>query len=181
MNRPTNQLIQQILTGDKGAERDLYLAHERGWFRLCLRYAKNRYEAEDMLQEGLVFIYKDLHQFNPDKGQFTHWSNRVLVNAALRYLKRNQWQQSFSDLDEVHGHVEWEEARMERVSAKQLTKVIQQLPMGYRVVFNMYVLEGFTHQEIAEYLNISIGTSKSQLSKAKRMLRKELEVFLKSY
>ena len=92
-------LIQKSLNGDKAAMHALYKQHERHWFRLCLRYGKNRSEAQDILQEGLILIFRDLKQFDPSRGKFKSWSNRVMVNAALRYLKKHQWQHSFEDLE----------------------------------------------------------------------------------
>lgn len=156
----------------------LYQTYERYWFRICLRYGRNRAEAQDMLQEGLVMIFRDLHQFDAARGAFESWSNRVMVNAALRYLKKYQWQLSFEDLERVSNAPDFSETSMEKLSAKEITEVIQQLPTGYRVVFNMYEIEGYAHREIAEMLNISEGTSKSQLSKAKKMLRQKIEFLL---
>ncbi|MEM6966718.1 MAG: sigma-70 family RNA polymerase sigma factor, partial [Bacteroidota bacterium] len=168
-----NYFIKKILRGEKWAEQALYERHERRWFRLCLRYGKNRAEAMDILQEGLIGVYRDLHQFNAEKGTFVHWSNRVMVNAALRFLKKNQWQQTFVELDEAINEAEISEDVFSKLAAKELIQLINQLPLGYRIVFNMYVIEGFSHQEIADHLNVTASTSKSQLSKAKRALRKK--------
>ncbi|MEM9984282.1 MAG: sigma-70 family RNA polymerase sigma factor [Bacteroidota bacterium] len=176
MSDPTQHTIEQAKAGDQAAVRALYQQHERHWFRLCLRYGRNREEAQDMMQEGLIRLFRDLKQFDPQRGSFPAWSNRVMVNAALRYLKQHQWEQVFEDLpsaasaESVDGYVEGE------ISAKELTRIIQQLPTGYRVVFNLYEIEGYSHREIAETLGISVGTSKSQLAKSKRVLRQRLEL-----
>ena len=153
----------------------LYQRHERVWFRLCLRYARSRSDAQDILQEGLIQIFRDLSQFDDRRGTFSNWSNRVLVNAALRYLRKNQWQNSFDDLEMATQEPVLNESAIDKLSAQELTQLIQQLPTGYRVVFNMYVMEGYNHREIAETLNISEGTSKSQLHKAKKLLRQQIE------
>jgi RNA polymerase sigma-70 factor (ECF subfamily) len=171
-----NSLINQILAGNRKAERALYDEYKQYWFRLCLRYGRNRSEAEDILQEGLLYIFKDLAQFDNNRGKFKSWSGRVLVNAALRYLKHNQWHQSFADLEVVTTEATVSNDVIDRLSAKELTQLIQQLPSGYRVVFNMYVIEGYSHKEIAEKLNISESTSKTQLFKAKRALKQKLQV-----
>lgn len=176
MTLSDSELIQQVLLGKKRAERVLYDKYKQLWFRLCLRYGRNRSEAEDILQEGLLFIFRDLKQFDANRGQFKSWSCRVLVNAALRYLKKNQWQQSFSDLETVTTEASISNDILEQLSAKELTLIIQKLPSGYRVVFNMYAIEGYSHKEIAQELNISVSTSKSQLFKARRALKKDLEV-----
>lgn len=172
-----NDLIKNILHGKKSAERTLYERHRQRWFRLALRYAKNRVEAKDVFQEGLISIFKDLHQFDAQRGEFSHWSSRVMVNAALRFLKKNQWQNTFADLKVAENEQEVSESILDKIAAKELIQLIQQLPLGYRIVFNMYVIEGFLHKEIAAELGITIGTSKSQLSKAKKALRNQLEDF----
>ena len=171
-------LIDKILNGEEAAMNELYRCHERHWFRICLRYGRNRSEGQDIMQEGLVMIFRDLYQFDVTKGEFKSWSNRVMVNAALRYLKKFQWQLSFEDLESVQNEPDFSETSMEKLSAKEITKVIQRLPTGYRIVFNMYEIEGYSHKEIAETLNIAVGTSKSQLSKAKKMLRRKIEFLL---
>jgi len=171
-------LIDRIFNGEEAAMDELYQYHERYWFRICLRYGQNRSGAQDIMQEGLVMIFRDLHQFDPSKGEFKNWSNRVMVNAALRYLKKFQWQLSFKELESIKNEPDLSETSIEKLSAKEITHVIQQLPTGYRIVFNMYEIEGYSHKEIAEALNIAEGTSKSQLSKAKKMLRQKIEVLL---
>ncbi|MGB0839931.1 MAG: RNA polymerase sigma factor [Chitinophagales bacterium] len=170
------QLINKAKRGDKRASQQLYEQYERYWFRICLRYGKNRGEAQDILQEGLIAVFRGLKSFNAEKGQFKSWSSKVVVNAALQYLKKHQWQQSLGDLNEAHTSVDFSASILDRLAAKELIALIQQLPLGYRIVFNMYVLEGYSHKEIAQQLNISVGTSKSQLSKAKRTLRERIEV-----
>ena len=176
MNKSDQTLIKKILKGDTAASKLLYMRYEQSWFQICLRYGRNRSEAQDILQEGVLQLFKVLNKFNAERGVFKSWSSKVIVNAALQYLKRNQWQQSFEDLSIVENKADWSVQIMEKISAKELTLIIQTLPSGYRFVFNMYAIEGYSHREIAETLNISIGTSKSQLSKAKRLLRAKLKV-----
>ncbi|MEN0046109.1 MAG: RNA polymerase sigma factor [Bacteroidota bacterium] len=171
-------LIDKILEGDETAMNELYQRHERHWFRICLRYARNRTEAQDIMQEGLVMIFRDIHQFDASRGEFRSWSNRVMVNAVLRFLKKFQWELSFTDLELAKNEPDFSETSMEKLSAQEITQVIQKLPTGYRIVFNMFEIEGYSHKEIAEKLNISVGTSKSQLSKAKKMLRQKIEYLL---
>jgi len=146
-----------------------------------MRYAKNRFEADDILQEGLIEVFRDLYQFDSDRASFETWSSRVITYAALRYLKRNSWHKTFEDVDEIYDAASEEESVYEKLAAKELVLLIQQLPLGYRLVFNMYVIEGYKHHEIAERLDIKIGTSKSQLSKAKKMLREKIEFHLTEY
>lgn len=174
------QLVQQILQGDTVAERTLYRKYERVWFRVGLRYGKNRYEAEDILQEGLLRIIQYLKQFDPQKGTFKNWSTRILVNAALRYLEKYRWQETFADLEQINEIPAWHQPILEQITAKELIQLVQQLPTGYRVVFNLYAIEGYTHREIADLLQISISTSKSQLHKARKLLQRQLVVLFRT-
>jgi len=174
-------LIKQSINGREEAQRELYLMYRVKWYMLCLRYGKNNYEADDILQEGLIQVFKDLHQFDESRSSFDTWSSRLMSHAALRYLKKNSWHQTFKDIDDVQDSPDITETVYDQLAAKELTILIQQLPMGYRIVFNMFVLEGYTHKEIAQELDIMEGTSKSQLSKAKRMLRNQIEFQLTEY
>lgn len=169
------RLIKKCLRSDPRAQRALYEKHRQSWFMTCLRYGKSKMEAEDIFQNGLVSIYKNLHQYDHNKSQFTTWSNRVMVNASLQFLRK--WNRIDKlAVDEEYGLDQpVQEDIFDILSAKELTKMIQNLPDGYRVVFNMYVIEGYKHREIAEELKISVNTSKSQLFKAKQILKKEVE------
>lgn len=135
-------------------------------------------QAEDIMQEGMINIYRNLATYNKEKAAFSTWSTRVIINAALSYLKKNAWSEALENLDMVYDAHDRTETIYDKLSAQELTQLVQQLPTGYRVIFNLYVIEGFTHREIAEQLNINEGTSKSQLSKARRELRKKLETQL---
>jgi RNA polymerase sigma-70 factor (ECF subfamily) len=143
---------------------------------VCQRYAPNAEEAKDMFQNGLVEIFTDLHQYEPKRSKFSTWSNRVMAHAAIRYLKQRSAtfsvieQESVAELDTNYDE--------DKINSETITLAIQKLPAGYRAVFNMYVLEGYSHQEIARFLNITVSTSKSQLHKAKKQLRQWLEVKL---
>ena len=143
-------------------------------FRVCLRYARDKSEAEDILQDGFLKIFKDLKQYS-GKGALGGWMRKVMVNTALQYLRK--WKDSFSavDIDTMTEDFSTPEDAYAKLGLKELTMMIQQLPVGYRTVFNLYVIEGFAHKEIATMLEIKENTSKSQLSKAKAMLRSMLE------
>lgn len=180
MDKGIETLIKKARKGNKVAIQKLYAQFEQKWFCLCLRYAHNKSEAEDIFQEGVAKIFQNLDKFKVEKGSFQSWTNKVIINAALKYLKKYQWQQSFTDLDLTEDKVAWSDDILGEITAKELINVIQQLPSGYRVVFNMREIEGYAHKEIAEALNISVGTSKSQLSKAKKVLQQKIKVlFLK--
>ena len=170
MNSSEKNIIQGCEKGDRLAQQQLYEKYKAMLFGVCLRYAHNRMEAEDFLQEGFIRIYRDLYQYQPEKA-LGAWLRRVMVNCCLRQLEKQKKLFSEVDWDKIGGSYEMEVEEVNENREQQLIKMIQQLPPGYRAVFNMYVIEGYTHQEIGEYLKISSNTSKSQLSRAKRLLK----------
>lgn len=174
MEQSDNIILKGCLKGDRNAQKALYEKYKVPMFRVCLRYAQSRQEAEDMLQDGFIKVFSDLHQFRSD-GALGGWIRRVMVNIALMQIRKRKNLFSSIEIEQVADDFTTDENIFAEMNAKALTRLIQKLPPGYRVVFNMYVVEGYPHKEIAEKLNISINTSKSQLSKAKAMLRKMLE------
>ena len=172
------KIIRKCLRGNAQAQRALYDMHKVKWFMICLRYAHNKMEAEDMLQEGLISIFKDLRQFDPERASFAAWSSKVIVNAALQYLRKWKKLNFNQSIDDHEEYLSYNEDIYGNIGAKELTAIVQELPDGYRTVFNLYAVEGYKHREIAEMLSISENTSKSQLMKAKNMLRNRLEKIL---
>ncbi len=173
-----NKIIKKCLKGNAQAQRALYDRHKVKWFMICLRYAHNKPEAEDMLQEGLISVFNNLKQFEPEKAEFSVWSNKVIVNAALQYLRKWKKLNFNQPIDDYEEKLSTGSTVIESLGAKELTALVQNLPDGYRTVFNLYVMEGYKHREIADILNISENTSKTQLLKAKKMLRNQLEEVL---
>lgn len=143
-----------------------------------MRYGANSVNAQDILQNGLIRVFTALKQFDDKKGNFLVWSNKIMVNEALRFLQKQKRINFFEPVDESHLQIGVENNIHSLLSAKELVQLIQQLPDGYRTVFNLYTIEGYSHKEISQKLNISEGTSKSQLSKAKKQLRQWIEVLL---
>jgi len=170
-----SHIIKSCIAGDEKAQRSLYEMYKTRWYMTSLRYGKNKTQADDIFQEGMIQIYKDLHQFDNSKSAFATWSSRVLVNSALKYLKKFNWIDTVSEFEEAKELEDQGESIYQKLASKELTKLVQKLPLGYKLVFNMYVIEGYGHKEIAKELGISEGTSKSQLSKARRALRHQLE------
>ncbi len=170
-------ICQQSLQGDRRAQRKLYDLFCRPLYMLCLRYATDRQEAQDMLQEGFLSIYRDLHQFDPGKASLNTWMRKVIVNACLQFIRKNKKMQ-FVDLSakEMAVHHYHDDSSTKDLNIKKLLRLLQDLPDGYRLVFNLHVMEGDSHNEIAESLNISPNTSKTQLFKAKAMLRKWMKI-----
>lgn len=151
----------------------LYERYAGVMLSVCMRYAKNRDEAEDLLQEGFIKVFDKISTFR-GQGSLEGWIRRIMINHALNYIKSKKLvflqedPQRWSDhlADDSHP-----EAEQELYTPEMMMKAVQELPDGYRVVFNLYVVEGFNHREIAESLGISENTSKSQLSRARRYLR----------
>jgi len=165
--------IKSCIRGDEKAQRELYVAYRTKWYMTAMRYGKNKQQADDILQEGLIQIFNSLKDFDEKKAIFYTWSTRVLI-----YAEKYNWADNFKEMEEAEAFEDTEESIYQKLAAKELTMMIQQLPLGYRLVFNLYVLEGYTHKGIAEQLGISEGTSKSQLSKARKYLREKLESHL---
>lgn len=168
------QLIVACLRKKPKAQRYLYDKYKVMLFRVCLRYANGREEAEDMLQEGFIKIFQDLKQFS-GKGKLGAWMRRVVVNVALQHIRKRKNLFPAIDIDLLAHRFKTDDNIIAQLNAKDLTKMVQQLPPGYRAVFNMYVVEGYSHKEIAAELGINWNTSKSQLSKARAALRRMLE------
>ena len=165
------KLIHEILGGSRSAFKDLYKRYAKGHMLTCLRYIKNRSEAEDVLQESYIKIFKDLDKYDSTKSQFTTWSNRVVINTCLMNLRKNNVLRDFDNIIDISGKLTVDADAVDNLSLQDLTGFITQLPKGYRTVFNMYVIDGYKHPEIAEHLGVSVSTSKTQLMKAKQMLQ----------
>ncbi|GJM32051.1 MAG: DNA-directed RNA polymerase sigma-70 factor [Saprospiraceae bacterium] len=168
------KLIEDCKNGDRRAQEELYRRYKAMLFGVCLRYAGSREEAEDFLQDGFVKIYKNLYQYRP-VGSLSAWMRKVVINVALQHLRRKRHLFSEVEIDTLADQYEVEDQLFSSFRAKALMKMIQQLPDGYRTVFNLYVIEGYSHKEIADQLGINEATSKSQLSRAKSTLRKLIE------
>lgn len=166
--------LQDCLRGDRLAQKQFFERYKGKMFALCLRYANSREDAEDILQEGFVKVFRDLHQYT-GAGNLEGWVRKVFVNTALQYLQNQKKQMATSGLEGHEPADESEPFMTDEAPAKNMIRILQQLPPGFRTVFNLYVLEGYSHPEIAEILDISIGTSKSQLLRAKAHFRKLLE------
>jgi RNA polymerase sigma-70 factor (ECF subfamily) len=172
---PITMTDEQIASGCKSsdaiAQKALYDKFSRKMYGVCLRYAKGREEAEDFLQEGMITVYQRISSFNQE-GSLEGWVRRVVVNTCLEHLRKQKLQ--WVNIDEVEESAE-DGFTMEKINIKDLLEVINALPTGFKAVFNLYAIEGFTHKEIAELLSISEGTSKSQYARAKAVLIKKLE------
>ena len=167
------ELIERCLENDPRAQELLYKRFSRRMYGVCLRFARNTLEADDILQEGFIKVFTFLKDFR-QVGSFEGWIRRTFVNTAINYYhsKENEWKET--TLDKAESLQSNTVNVLEKISTEDLLDVIQQLPEGYRMVFNLYVIEGYNHQEIAEMLKISENTSKSQLSRARMALQERL-------
>jgi RNA polymerase sigma-70 factor (ECF subfamily) len=171
-------IIKRCLKGIKSAQRELYTKYRRAWYFICLRYAEDSDDANDMLQDALVRIYSNLHAFKSDKGSFQAWSSAIVVNQCLMVIRKRKGLRS--KREQYVSEITMTQAAtvVNRMTAKEILALVQALPDGYRAVFNMYAIEGYSHKEISQLLDISIGTSKSQLHKARKMLQEMVsEIF----
>jgi len=167
------QLVKGCVKGDPIAQKALYQQFGRKMMSICMRYANNRDQAQDMLQDGFVKVFQKIDHYRGD-GPLGGWMARTMVNTALDHIRRNKPYDHSLDLNEAeHLHQE-DEQILTSMSTDELMDLIQALPAGYRTVFNLFVIEGYAHKEIADMLGISENTSKSQFMKARAYLRKLL-------
>ena len=176
-------LIKSLVRNRSDAIRQLYEHHSPFLLSLCLRYCGNLEDAEDVLHDGFIKIIRNIHTFKPrENGSFRAWMKRIMVNTSLNFLRDRSREKKFLDIEPLaekisSGETEEPDAFIDpgKFSQEVVMSMICELPAGYRAVFNMYVFEDFTHKEIAEALQCSENTSKSQLFKARAMLRRKLE------
>ncbi len=173
--RLDDELIYEIQNGNENSFSMLYHKYQAQLFAICLRYASDKSTAEDFLQEGLIKVFKNLDKYNPDKGAFLPWASRVMVNTCLNHLRKLKVVNETTNLESVKIEAQ-NLSSIDLLSFNEMLEIIKNLPEGYRTVFNMFVMDGYSHAEIAETLGISIGTSKSQLSKAKKHIAEQLRM-----
>jgi RNA polymerase sigma-70 factor (ECF subfamily) len=176
-NEPTKKeveyrLVRRCLKGDEEAQKALYDRFKGKMFGLCLRYTKDRATAEDLLQEGFIKVFNKMDTFRFE-GSFEGWVRRIVMNTVIENYRKNKPLQAVVELQDYHASTIDNDA-LGKMSRDQLMQLIQELPEGYQMVFNLYAIEGYTHKEIAQELDISEGTSKSQLSRARKLLKKKI-------
>ena len=175
---PKSLAIEQILlsciAGDSQAQKIIYERFAENMFRHCYRYVKNEQDAEDVLVNGFLKVYDNLEKFEyRGERSLQAWVKRIMINESLMFLRKNR-KINFVD-SEVLVNIGTHETVNAQMAAEEIYALVLKLPTGYRTVFNLYVIEGFSHKEIANQLGITENTSKSQLSKGKAMLRRVLE------
>jgi RNA polymerase sigma factor (sigma-70 family) len=166
-------ILQGCINEDRQCQRDLFNRYAGKMMTVCLRYARHRMEAEDILQDAFIKIFDNIKRFE-NKGSFEGWIRRIVVNTALKNASRHSFQKELMGTDNI---VETSEdpSVLSKLSEDEILGLIQQLPDGYRMVFNLYCIEGYSHKEIGEALGIEESTSRSQLVKSRNMLQNKLK------
>lgn len=171
------QLINDCKKSNIKAQEQLYRQYSSMLFSVCLKYSRNYAEAQDHLQDGFILIFEKINQY-AFKGSFDGWLKRVMVNTILQHYRSATF---LNLVDEPIQDVEEVEIETEHIEIEFLLKIIQDLPDRYRLVFNLNVIDGYSHQEIANLLKITVGTSKSNLSRAKMILKEKIETSRGTY
>lgn len=176
----TKNLIDGCVRGDRHSQTSLYNLLSKKMFVVCLRYSKNREEAEEILQEGFMKVFQFIHQYK-SSGSFEGWVRKIMMNCALQKYRSQRHLHAVVSIDFVSlDNMINDENIFSKIGTKELLLMVQKLSPAYRMVFNLYVFEGLKHREIAQLLNISEGTSKSNLSDARSWLQKTISNSLQS-
>lgn len=169
MHLTDEEIIQECLSGRKEAYRWLYDKYASTMLSVCVRYAHNPSDAEDILQEGFMRVFDYLHQYKK-QGSFEGWIKRIMTNTTLAHYRTKSPLHTYIEIETIE-HSTTDHNVISDLETEELMKMINALPSGCKKVFNMFVIDGYLHKEIAEALGISEGTSKSQLSDARRILK----------
>ncbi|WP_338092186.1 RNA polymerase sigma factor [Solitalea lacus] len=164
-----DELVAACRAGNRKAQENLYKMFSSKMMAVCMRYTRDRDEAEDVLQVGFVRMFEKLHLYKGE-GSFEGWVRRIMVNTAIEFYRRNARMYPVVDIEEAVNETSYDLA-LSNLNVQEILKLVQKLPPGYRMVFNMYAIEGYGHKEIAEQLGINEGTSKSQLARARNLLK----------
>lgn len=167
-----DSLIQDCIKGDRKAQEQLYRKYASILYGVCLKYSRNKTEAEDNLHDSFITIFNKIEQYTK-KGSFEGWIKRITVNTVLQKYRKEEYLNVVSENYEEE--IPEVDTNYEGISLSSLLSYIQELPNKYRTTFNLYVLDGYSHKEISELLGTSTGTSKSNLARARMILREKIE------
>jgi RNA polymerase sigma-70 factor (ECF subfamily) len=169
------ELIAGCKRGELWARKKIYELYASAMMSVCMRYINNKETAKDLLQDGFIKVFTKIDTYS-GFGSFKGWIRRVFVTTALEYLRRNDALRVSSDIDGFNDTIENMEASVvDQLSADDILACIAELPNGYRIVFNLYAIEGYSHSEIADMLNINESTSRSQFIRARKVLQRNVE------
>jgi RNA polymerase sigma-70 factor (ECF subfamily) len=167
------QLIEGCRKGNRLAQKELYETYSRKMMGVCLRYINDRETARDLLQDGFVKVFSNIESYTGN-GSFEGWVRKIFVNCALEYLRKSDVLREAIDLSNTTELVNPDSSVVSIMSANELLTLIGELPAGFRTVFNLFAIEGFSHKEIGELLNITESTSRSQYTRAKQLLQRKI-------
>jgi len=167
-------LIQNCLKGVRSSQRDLFDMHAGKMMSVCRRYGRHQGEAEDILQEGFIKVFLNLDKYN-NTGSFEGWVRRIMINTALKFVSKKSFQNESLGIESYQLNDKNEDPTVfSKLGVDEMMTLINALPDGYRIVFNLYAIEGYSHKEIGQLLDIEESTSRSQLVKARRILQKKI-------
>ncbi|MDR0429558.1 MAG: sigma-70 family RNA polymerase sigma factor [Tannerellaceae bacterium] len=167
------QLIEGCRKGNRLAQKELYDTYSRRMMGVCLRYINDRETARDLLQDGFVKVFTSIDSYT-GIGSFEGWMRKIFVNCALEYLRKSDVLREAIDLDNTSDLTNPDSSVVSNMSANELMGLIKELPAGFRTVFNLFAIEGFSHKEIGKLLNITESTSRSQYTRAKQLLQRKI-------
>ena len=168
-----DELVKHCKAGERKAQEMLYKQFASKMLGVCCRYATDRMEAEDMMQNGFIRVFQKIGDFRGE-GSFEGWMRRIMVHSSIEYYRKHHKMMQLVDLDEAGAECASNPLASAKLEANDLLLLIQQLSPGYRIVFNLYAIEGYSHREIAAIVGITEGASKSQLSRARSILREQV-------
>jgi len=167
------QLIRSCIRGDAPSQKEVFVRYSSRMLGVCHRYARTPSDAEDILQDAFIKVFDKMDQFKFE-GSFEGWIRKIVVNTALKKYTVMRYDREVNGIDNLQKENAEDPSAYNHLSQKDLLKLINSLPDGYRMIFNLHVIEGYPHEEIAEMLGIQPGTSRSQLVKARNMLQKQI-------
>ena len=168
-----DELVTRCKANERKAQELLYKQFASKMLGVCMRYATDRMEAEDMLQNGFIKVFQKMEDYRGD-GSFEGWIRRIMVHSSIEYYRKYHKMVQLVDVEHAESHTSVDALATSKLAANDLMALIQQLAPGYRIVFNLYAIEGYSHREIAEIAGISEGASKSQLSRARAVLKEQI-------
>ncbi len=169
-NNNLAELIDACSQGDRHSQKMLYQHFYSYAMSICLRYAADKEEAQEILNDGFLKVFTKLHAYDRAK-PFQMWLRRIMINTCIDYYRKRKRALQHVEVDKAY-QVKEEANVLDEISAQEILNLVQELPPSYRLVFNLYVIEGYKHEEIAEQLGIHVGTSKSNLAKARKHLKR---------
>jgi len=172
-NLTESQLIEGCVRRDKRAQRQLYDLYAKRMAAVCMRYCGNYEIALDLMHDGFIKIFTNIESYS-GQGFFEAWMRKIFVNTSLEYLRKNDALRNSNEIDEEIQIMSTEASIIEQLSANEIMTLIQELPLGFRTVFNLYAIEGYSHAEIAKTLNINESSSRSQFSRARAILQAKI-------